>query len=80
MPGAVFVMASYNVPYTFTFVSGALEVMPAELEDAAAILGVGILVTDALRYFAAGAAGDHRRIHHVVPRGSRRSSVRRLFF
>ncbi|MBC5810132.1 MAG: iron ABC transporter permease [Candidatus Eremiobacteraeota bacterium] len=39
LAGAIFVMAMYNVPYTFTFVSGALAAMPAELEDAAAILG-----------------------------------------
>ena len=39
LAGAIFVMASYNIPYTFTFVSGALAMMPSELEDAAAILG-----------------------------------------
>jgi iron(III) transport system permease protein len=39
LAGAIFVMASYNIPYTFTFVSGALALMPSELEDAAAILG-----------------------------------------
>jgi iron(III) transport system permease protein len=43
LAGAVFVMASYNIPYTFTFVSGALALMPSELEDAAAILGSGSL-------------------------------------
>ena len=39
LAGAVFVMAAYNIPYTFTFVSGALALMPSELEDAASILG-----------------------------------------
>jgi iron(III) transport system permease protein len=39
LAGAIFVMSLYNVPYTFTFVSGALELMPAELEDAASVLG-----------------------------------------
>ncbi|MGH7662535.1 MAG: ABC transporter permease [Vulcanimicrobiaceae bacterium] len=39
LAGAIFVMASYNIPYTFTFVSGALSLMPSEMEDAAAILG-----------------------------------------
>ena len=43
LAGAIFVMASYNIPYTFTFVAGALAVMPSELEDAAAILGSGSL-------------------------------------
>ncbi len=37
--GAVFVMALYNVPYTFTFVAGALELLPIELEDASSTLG-----------------------------------------
>src|SRR5207247_2280163 len=37
--GAMFVMAIYSVPYTFTFVSGALELMSSEIEDAAASLG-----------------------------------------
>lgn len=43
LAGAVFVMAAYNIPYTFTFVSGALALMPSELEDAASILGSGAL-------------------------------------
>jgi iron(III) transport system permease protein len=37
--GAIFVMALYNIPYTFTFVSVALAALPSELEDAASILG-----------------------------------------
>ena len=41
--GAIFVMASYNIPYTFTFVAGALALMPSEMEDAAAILGSNAL-------------------------------------
>ncbi|MFN2460398.1 MAG: ABC transporter permease [Candidatus Velthaea sp.] len=37
--GAIFVMALYNVPYTFTFVAGALELLPIDLEDASSTLG-----------------------------------------
>lgn len=37
--GAIFVMALYNVPYTFTFVAGGLELLPVELEDASSTLG-----------------------------------------
>jgi iron(III) transport system permease protein len=39
LAGAVFVMALYNVPYTFTFVAGGLELLSVELEDASATLG-----------------------------------------
>ncbi|TAM58536.1 iron ABC transporter permease [bacterium] len=39
--GAIFVMGLYSIPYTFTFVSGALEMMSSEMEDAAAVLGAG---------------------------------------
>ena len=61
LAGAVFVMASYNIPYTFTFVAGALALMPAEIEDAAAILGsspwrrtMGIVLPLALPAIVAG--------------------------
>ena len=37
--GMVFVMALYTFPYVFTFVANSLDVIPADLEDAAAILG-----------------------------------------
>jgi iron(III) transport system permease protein len=37
--GAIFVMALYNVPYTFTFVAGGLELISVELEDASSTLG-----------------------------------------
>ena len=37
--GAAFVMGLYNIPYTFTFVTGALELLPIELEDASSTLG-----------------------------------------
>ncbi|HEX8012461.1 MAG TPA: iron ABC transporter permease [Casimicrobiaceae bacterium] len=37
--GLVFVTALYTFPYVFTFVANSLEVVPAELEEAAAILG-----------------------------------------
>ncbi|HSV20262.1 MAG TPA: iron ABC transporter permease [Casimicrobiaceae bacterium] len=37
--GMVFVMALYTFPYVFTFVANSLDVIPADLEDAASILG-----------------------------------------
>jgi len=37
--GMVFVMALYTFPYVFTFIANALELIPSELEEAAAILG-----------------------------------------
>ena len=37
--GMVFVMALYTFPYVFTFVANSLDVIPSELEEAAAILG-----------------------------------------
>jgi iron(III) transport system permease protein len=39
--GLVFVMACYAFPYVFVLVANALERIPAELEDASAILGAG---------------------------------------
>jgi iron(III) transport system permease protein len=43
--GCIFVIALYSIPYTFTLVSGTLELMSAELEDAATTLGSGIFRT-----------------------------------
>lgn len=43
--GCIFVIALYSIPYTFTFVSGSLELMAAELEDAATTLGSGLFRT-----------------------------------
>ncbi len=37
--GVVFVIALYTFPYVFTFVANALDAIPAELEQASAILG-----------------------------------------
>ncbi len=37
--GMVFVMALYTFPYVFTFVTNSLELIPTDLEEAAAILG-----------------------------------------
>jgi len=37
--GMVFVMALYTFPYVFTFVANSLDVIPTDLEEAAAILG-----------------------------------------
>jgi len=45
LAGAIFVMAIYSVPYAFTFVAGALELMSSEMEDAAASLGSGTWLT-----------------------------------
>ncbi len=39
--GLIFVIALYSIPYTFSFVSGTLELMASELEDAATTLGSG---------------------------------------
>ena len=41
MPGIVFVIAIYSIPYTFTLVSSALELVSSEMEEAANILGAG---------------------------------------
>jgi iron(III) transport system permease protein len=39
--GAIFVIAMYSYPYTFAFVSSALELVPSEMERSAALLGAG---------------------------------------
>lgn len=41
--GAIFVIAMYSYPYTFAFVSSALELIPSEMERSAASLGAGWL-------------------------------------
>ena len=38
--GMVFVMILYTFPYVFTFVANALDLVPGELEEASAMLGV----------------------------------------
>ena len=38
--GMVFVMALYTFPYVFTFAANALDLIPGELEEASAILGM----------------------------------------
>ncbi len=43
--GCIFVIALYSIPYTFSFVSGTLELMSSELEDAATTLGSGTFRT-----------------------------------
>jgi len=43
--GAIFVIALYSIPYTFSFVSATLELMSSELEDAATTLGSSVLRT-----------------------------------
>jgi iron(III) transport system permease protein len=47
LSGAIFVISLYSIPYTFSFVSGALELMSAELEDAGRTLGSGTFRTAA---------------------------------
>ena len=39
LPGAIFVISLYSIPYAFSFVAGTLELMSSELEDAATTLG-----------------------------------------
>jgi iron(III) transport system permease protein len=41
LPGLVFVISCYTAPFTFVLVSNALDRIPADLEDAAGILGAG---------------------------------------
>ena len=45
LSGCIFVIALYSIPYTFSFVSGTLELMSSELEDAATTLGSGTFRT-----------------------------------
>lgn len=45
LSGAIFVIALYSIPYTFSFVSATLELMSSELEDAATTLGSSALRT-----------------------------------
>ena len=39
LPGAIFVVALYSFPYTFSFASSALELIPSDMERSAALLG-----------------------------------------
>ena len=41
LPGLVFVISCYTAPFAFVLVSNALDRIPADLEDAAGILGAG---------------------------------------
>jgi iron(III) transport system permease protein len=41
LAGCMFVISLYSFPYTFTFVSSALDLVSSEMEDAASILGAG---------------------------------------
>ncbi len=43
--GAIFVVSLYSYPYTFAFVSSALELVPSEMERSATLLGAGWLRT-----------------------------------
>jgi iron(III) transport system permease protein len=45
LPGAIFVIAMYSFPYTFAFVSNALELVPSDMERSAALLGANWLRT-----------------------------------
>ncbi|HLQ62920.1 MAG TPA: iron ABC transporter permease [Candidatus Acidoferrales bacterium] len=42
LPGAIFVISLYSMPYAFSFVAGTLELMSSELEDAATTLGSSV--------------------------------------
>ena len=44
-PGLAFVIAIYSFPYIFIFTAAALDLVSSELEDAASILGAGIIRT-----------------------------------
>jgi iron(III) transport system permease protein len=43
--GLTFIIAIYSFPYIFIFTSAALEVVSSEMEDAANILGAGVIRT-----------------------------------
>jgi iron(III) transport system permease protein len=45
LPGLIFVISCYTFPYVFVLVANALDRVPAELEDASAMLGGGYTVT-----------------------------------
>src|SRR5579862_5026472 len=44
-PGLTFIIAIYSFPYVFIFTSAALDIVSSEMEDAASILGAGVLRT-----------------------------------
>src|SRR6516162_4857969 len=45
LPGLIFVISCYTFPYVFVLVANALDRVPADLEDASAILGGGAWTT-----------------------------------
>jgi len=45
MEGLIFVISCYTFPYVFTLVANALDRIPADLEEASAILGAGTFTT-----------------------------------
>jgi iron(III) transport system permease protein len=45
LPGLVFVISCYTFPYVFVLVANAIDRIPADLEDASAILGGGAWTT-----------------------------------
>jgi iron(III) transport system permease protein len=45
LPGLIFVISCYTFPYVFVLIANALDRIPADLEDASAILGGGTWVT-----------------------------------
>lgn len=45
LPGVIFVITCYTLPYVFVLVANALERIPGELEDASAMLGAGSATT-----------------------------------
>lgn len=45
LPGIIFVISCYTLPFVFVLVAGSLDAIPGELEDASAILGGRALTT-----------------------------------
>lgn len=43
MPGLIFVVAIYTFPYVYIMIANSLELIPSDVEEAAAILGAGRL-------------------------------------
>ena len=45
LPGLIFVISCYTFPYVFVLIANALDRIPADLEDASAMLGAGTWTT-----------------------------------
>ena len=69
--GLTFNIAIYSFPYIFIFTAAALDFVSSEMEDAANILGAGVLRTTLHGHPADGAAGNPGRRHRHLPGGDR---------